>query len=144
MGKGTEWQRNKVRVFQLWLSQVLQFPWLHYNMPQRCVFEVIMVTNECAPNTFAPVGGSRLQEAHLALAGYSQILFLHQPTWNSLRSEECRVRFVAILLQRLCRGLHLAVDGTAFERATAEAQDTRNVVAADKKLASSDDGKICS
>ncbi|PFH33074.1 hypothetical protein BESB_082730 [Besnoitia besnoiti] len=158
IGKGTAWQGNKVAIFQLWLSHMLQFPWLRYNMPQRCVFEglrawcmqrggygapfprvvaevsellkrravahaalvkvpaspyeldillrssggetiVIMVTNECAPNTFAPVGGSRLQEVHLALAGFPHVAFLHQATWNSLPSEVERARFLLRVLQ---------------------------------------------
>ncbi|KFH03270.1 hypothetical protein TGVAND_293660 [Toxoplasma gondii VAND] len=193
IGKGTEWQRHKVRVFQLWLSHVLQFPWLHYNMPQRCVFEglrawcmqrggygapfprevaelsrilscldvkhktfvelpgspygldillessndrrsVILVTNECAPNTLAPAGGSTLQAVHLAQAGYSQILFVHQPTWNLLRSEESRVRFVLLLLQRLCPERHLAVNDTTLRSSTGEGQDTRMVLTRDANL----------
>ncbi|PHJ24532.1 snare protein [Cystoisospora suis] len=39
IGKGTEWEKDKVRVFHLWLCQLLQFPWLLYNLPRRCVFE---------------------------------------------------------------------------------------------------------
>jgi len=37
IGAGTAWEKHKVRVFQLWLAQQLQFPWLDAKLRRRCV-----------------------------------------------------------------------------------------------------------
>lgn len=37
IGAGTAWETQKVRVFQLWLCQLLQFPWLDNRLHKRCV-----------------------------------------------------------------------------------------------------------
>eukprot|EP00747_Dinoflagellata_sp_TGD_P004285 gnl/TRDRNA2_/TRDRNA2_111028_c2_seq1.p1 gnl/TRDRNA2_/TRDRNA2_111028_c2~~gnl/TRDRNA2_/TRDRNA2_111028_c2_seq1.p1 ORF type:complete len:304 (+),score=47.64 gnl/TRDRNA2_/TRDRNA2_111028_c2_seq1:61-912(+) len=39
IGSGTAWERQRVRVFQLWICQRLQFPWLDARLPRRCVNE---------------------------------------------------------------------------------------------------------
>lgn len=37
VGAGTAWDKQKIRVFQLWVSQLLQFPWLDTRLPRRCI-----------------------------------------------------------------------------------------------------------
>ena len=37
IGSGTAWEKQRVRVFQIWLSQLLQFPWLDCRLKRRCI-----------------------------------------------------------------------------------------------------------
>mmetsp|Transcript_9631 Transcript_9631/g.20935 ORF Transcript_9631/g.20935 Transcript_9631/m.20935 type:complete len:434 (-) Transcript_9631:34-1335(-) len=37
IGAGTSWEKDKLRVFALWISQMVQFPWLDYDMHPRTV-----------------------------------------------------------------------------------------------------------
>lgn len=37
IGAGTAWEEQKVRIFQLWISQHIQFPWLDARLRRRCV-----------------------------------------------------------------------------------------------------------
>lgn len=37
IGAGTAWERHKVRIFQIWVAQLLEFPWLDAKLPKRCV-----------------------------------------------------------------------------------------------------------
>uniref|UniRef100_A0A7S4QKA6 RAP domain-containing protein n=1 Tax=Alexandrium monilatum TaxID=311494 RepID=A0A7S4QKA6_9DINO len=37
LGAGSAWEGQRARVFQLWVSQLLQFPWLEARLPRRCV-----------------------------------------------------------------------------------------------------------
>ena len=34
-----KWEKQRVRVFQIWLSQLLQFPWLDCRLKRRCIDE---------------------------------------------------------------------------------------------------------
>ncbi|CAJ1455680.1 unnamed protein product [Effrenium voratum] len=37
IGAGTAWEAQRVRVFQIWMSQLLQFPWLDARLKKRCI-----------------------------------------------------------------------------------------------------------
>ena len=37
IGAGTAWEKQRVRVFQIWMSQLLQFPWLDCRLKKRCI-----------------------------------------------------------------------------------------------------------
>lgn len=37
VGAGTAWEAQRLRVFQLWICQLLQFPWLDARLPRRCL-----------------------------------------------------------------------------------------------------------
>lgn len=37
IGRGTDWERHKYRVFAIWIFQVIKFPELNVNIPKRCV-----------------------------------------------------------------------------------------------------------
>eukprot|EP00929_Paragymnodinium_shiwhaense_P104659 TRINITY_DN69275_c0_g1_i1.p1 TRINITY_DN69275_c0_g1~~TRINITY_DN69275_c0_g1_i1.p1 ORF type:complete len:660 (-),score=101.84 TRINITY_DN69275_c0_g1_i1:90-2069(-) len=37
IGAGTSWEADKIRVFHLWVCQLLQFPWLDVRLPRRCI-----------------------------------------------------------------------------------------------------------
>jgi len=37
VGAGTAWEGQRVRIFTLWISQLLQFPWLDAKLPKRCI-----------------------------------------------------------------------------------------------------------
>lgn len=37
VGAGTAWDAQRVLVFHLWVSQLLQFPWLDARLPRRCI-----------------------------------------------------------------------------------------------------------
>eukprot|EP00438_Fugacium_kawagutii_P031240 Skav211071 [mRNA] locus=scaffold314:264324:265889:- [translate_table: standard] len=37
VGAGTAWEKQRVRVFQIWVSQLLQFPWLDVRLKRRCI-----------------------------------------------------------------------------------------------------------
>ena len=37
IGAGTAWEKQRVRVFQIWMSQLLQFPWLDCRLKRRCI-----------------------------------------------------------------------------------------------------------
>mmetsp|Transcript_118841 Transcript_118841/g.236770 ORF Transcript_118841/g.236770 Transcript_118841/m.236770 type:complete len:602 (-) Transcript_118841:236-2041(-) len=39
VGAGTAWDGQRARIFQLWISQLLQFPWLDAKLPKRCINE---------------------------------------------------------------------------------------------------------
>lgn len=37
IGRGSAWEAQRLRVFHIWVSQLLQFPWLEARMPRRCL-----------------------------------------------------------------------------------------------------------
>merc|ERR1712216_432658 len=37
VGAGNAWEAQRLRVFQLWVSQLIQFPWLDVRLPRRCL-----------------------------------------------------------------------------------------------------------
>jgi len=37
IGAGSAWETHRMRVFHLWISQLLQFPWLDARLPRRCL-----------------------------------------------------------------------------------------------------------
>eukprot|EP00386_Alphamonas_edax_P009597 GDKI01031491.1.p1 GENE.GDKI01031491.1~~GDKI01031491.1.p1 ORF type:complete len:723 (+),score=144.84 GDKI01031491.1:78-2246(+) len=39
IGQTTYWEKEKYRVFHLFLCQLIQFPWLEAKIPKRCVYE---------------------------------------------------------------------------------------------------------
>ncbi|CEM05186.1 unnamed protein product [Vitrella brassicaformis CCMP3155] len=39
IGSTPAWERERYRVFHLWLAHMIQFPWLRHNMHPRCVYE---------------------------------------------------------------------------------------------------------
>eukprot|EP00933_Yihiella_yeosuensis_P051312 TRINITY_DN49209_c0_g1_i1.p1 TRINITY_DN49209_c0_g1~~TRINITY_DN49209_c0_g1_i1.p1 ORF type:complete len:623 (+),score=84.54 TRINITY_DN49209_c0_g1_i1:50-1870(+) len=37
IGAGTAWEAHRMRIFHLWVSQLLQFPWLDARLKRRCI-----------------------------------------------------------------------------------------------------------